>query len=273
LNNDELASISLKHLASAYYQLLRFSDAIEHFNQSLSIKNQLYKGKSHRTIATVINNLAFTLKDEALECKDEGAKKRKLEISKEKVYTSLAMRRQLFGEIHRSVATSYINASNVLMSIEGGHQEAHEHAHKAFTIFATLLGEVHPNVGYALNHLGYICNERKNYEESIKYNKRALNIYHKLYGADNTMFVTATTLNNMGFSYEKKGEKEAAREYYQKALEIYMKAFGEKHPRTKETKESLGRVLVLSFFLHLFLSLLPHIKIIITGEVRETLRS
>jgi tetratricopeptide (TPR) repeat protein len=243
LKNDELESVALKHLGSVCYLQTKYAEGVAFFRQSLAIKQQLYKRKPHRTIATVLNNMAFTLLDEAHQC--EGAEKqRKVAESKEMLFSSLTMRQQLFGENHRSVATSHYNASVMLVGMDA--LEALKHGQKSLEIKLTLLGEVHPNVANCLSNLGYLCNELHYYDESIKYSNRALMIYKKLYGEDNQMIYTGITLNNIAWAYEKKNDTNTATNYYRKALNLYKGSLGEDHPRAQETKESLDRVLAIN---------------------------
>jgi tetratricopeptide (TPR) repeat protein len=70
-------------------------------------------------------------------------------------------------------------------------------------------------VGFICNQTGYLCDTQGEYDKSLDYHFRALEIREKVFGEYHPD--TVNSYNNIGIVYDKKGD-------YEKALEIYDKS-------------------------------------------------
>ena len=88
--------------------------------------------------------------------------------------------------------------------------------------------------------LGSGANEHADYENALKWYKKALAIREKVLGKDHPD--TATTYNNIAGVYSRKGEYDIALEWYEKALAIREKVLGKDHPDTATTYNNIAGV-------------------------------
>ena len=111
---------------------------------------------------------------------------------------SLGMYRNLFGDMHPSIALLYNNMGE-LYRTEHKTDLALECQEKALDIRKACYGNLHPLVAQSLSNMGLALNEAKRYEEALPCFQEAVKIYKDIEHPNKEEL--ATVENNRGMSY------------------------------------------------------------------------
>lgn len=130
---------------------------------------------------------------------------------------SLALRKQLLGEEHPSVALS-LNALGTLYYQAAAYARAENLFQQALALDEKLLGNNHPNVAIRLNNLAETYRMLADYEKAEPLYQRALQIDHAEFG-DNSPRV-AIRLSNLAELYREQGKYMEAKTLLEQALQI-----------------------------------------------------
>ena len=162
-----------------------------------------------------------------------------LSQAKDLFYKALAIQRNIFGESHADVATSYNDLGAVYMDI-GEYNQAKELHAKALMIRKKIFGEEHAHVATSYSHLGEVyrnigeCNEAKElYEKALIINKTVFGEEHP---------DVAASYSNLGLAFADIGNYHQAKNLHEKALIIRRKIFGEDHGDVATIYNNLGAV-------------------------------
>ena len=143
----------------------------------------------------------------------------------------------IYGEKNPHVAS----ADNNLAFIYAERNEldkAKEYFLKSFELKKELLGKDHPDVGLALNNLGYVEIRIKDYKTAIDDLKAAVIQLEKSYPENHIWF--ARTYHWLGTAYNDEGEFKIAENYNKKALDIRRKNYEEGNHLIYQTEGELG---------------------------------
>jgi len=150
---------------------------------------------------------------------------------------ALAVRRELFGDRHPTVATTLHNLSVVLRRM--GELDAAEAAgREALEQRMEFHGEADALVAQSLNSLGNLLRARGNWEEAAELLSRTLDIYDELGGRGTPTWGVA--LNNLANALRDGGETVRAEAKYLEAIEITRSQQGPTHPGLAATLYQLG---------------------------------
>ncbi|CAH3158308.1 unnamed protein product, partial [Porites evermanni] len=152
---------------------------------------------------------------------------------------SLVMRKEIYGEHHGDVATSYNNLGNVYSDL-GQHNQAKECHEKSLAIRKEIYGEHHGDVATSYNNLGNGYRKLSQYNQAKEYHEKSLAIRKKIYGEHHGD--VAASCNNLGTVYSDLGQYNQAKEYHEKSLAIKKEIYGEQHGDVAQSYNNLGDV-------------------------------
>ncbi len=115
-----------------------------------------------------------------------------------------------------------------------------DHAEKYYIRLLNQLSNDHREVPVCYHQLGIVAENKGDYESSLKWCNKSLEIDIQTLKADDPSI--ACNYNNTAIVYEKKGDYEHALESYNKALTIYKQAFGENHSDVAACLNNMGIV-------------------------------
>ncbi|NPV86754.1 MAG: tetratricopeptide repeat protein [Anaerolineae bacterium] len=150
---------------------------------------------------------------------------------------ALAFDRNIYGDVHASVATDNNNLGLVFQDL-GQLQEARLAFERALEINLTLFGEEHPKIANRYNNLGCLMLKSGNFEAAEAYFDRALQIAEKALGKQHPR--VATILNNLAVALAEMGDTEGARQACQRALVIFEMSLPPDHPDLLTVRRNLG---------------------------------
>jgi tetratricopeptide (TPR) repeat protein len=99
-------------------------------------------------------------------------------------------------------------------------------------------GEVHPRIGWTLNNLGWLANQRGQYLKSVEYLHRALAVNRELFDIHPEI---ATNFHNLGVSYRNAGHLEVAEELLERAVAMRREILGPDHAWVAKAMDHLAR--------------------------------
>ena len=164
---------------------------------------------------------------------------REYNYAKELHEKALAIRKNIFGEDHPNVATSYNNLASVYYRL-AEYNKAKELHEKALMIRKNNFGEDHADVAISYSTLAPVHYSMGEYNKAKELHKKALMIRKKIFGEDHVDVAKSySTLAPVHYSI---GEYNQAKELHEKALMIYKKIFGEDHAHVATSYNNLASV-------------------------------
>ena len=164
---------------------------------------------------------------------------REYNYAKELHEKALAIRKNIFGEDHSNVATSYNNLASVYYRL-AEYNKAKELHEKALMIRTNNFGEDHADVAKSYSTLAPVYYSMGEYNQAKELHKKALMIRKKIFGEDHVDVAKSySTLAPVHYSI---GEYNQAKELHEKALMIYKKIFGEDHAHVATSLNNLASV-------------------------------
>ncbi|GBO55864.1 hypothetical protein APA_4014 [Pseudanabaena sp. lw0831] len=257
------AGIARFYVGQALYVL-----AEDPWQRCLKITQELF-GDCHRSVATILNNLAMLYYFQG-----------KYKEAEPLFLQALALIQELLGEIHPDLASSLNNLSELYKS-QGRYGEAetlrlrcleiqiqtlgekhpqflsswnnlaalyylqwrYDEAEPIFVnvleIRREILGDHHPDVAQSLNNLAGLYDSQERYKESELLYQQALALMRKLFG--NRHPNVATSLYNLAESYRSQGKYEEAVLLHQQSLILSQNLFGEYHPDVASSLNNLAK--------------------------------
>ena len=152
---------------------------------------------------------------------------------------ALMIRKNIFGEDHTDVASSYNNLASVYGTL-GKYNQAKELHEKALVIWRKINGEDHVDVARSYNNLASVYSSLAEYNQAKELYEKALVIWKKINVEDHVD--VATCYNNLASAYSSLGEYNKAKELNKKALTIRKKIFGEDHADIASSYNNLATV-------------------------------
>ncbi|MDR0918913.1 MAG: toll/interleukin-1 receptor domain-containing protein [Oscillospiraceae bacterium] len=267
-NSEEKAYVLYK-LGDVYNELAKYNDALEYYENSLTIRESIFGMESTET-ATVYNNMgvvynaladyktALEFYNKSLKIQEKLLEEDDPEIARvynnmgytytlmaeydkafEYLNNGLEIRLKKLGENHKDTAVSYNNIGNVYY-YKDEYDKAVEYHEKALKIREKVLSKDHPLIAFLYNNIGNVYYRKSEYDKALEYHEKALAIYEKVLGKGHPY--TAMSYNNIGSVYYDRGDYEKALEYHEKSLKIREKVLGEEHPDTATSYNNIGAV-------------------------------
>ena len=204
---------------NAYYE-----EALLYFNKALNLSKK-HEGYEAMT-ATIYNNMGMIRRcqnryDEAL-----GYYK-----------TSLAMRRELFGEMSPYTAESYNNIGDVYGRM-ANINKSYKYLQKALDIRIKILGEKHPLVAQSYSNIGKIYVDQNDSDNALTFCLKAKKIFIDI-DMDESLG-SASNYINLGNAYHLAYNNSAALDCLEKSLHIREKMLPPDHPDIAEAYYNMG---------------------------------
>ena len=159
--------------------------------------------------------------------------------AKEYFEMSLAIYKEINGEHHGAVATSYGNLGTVYSHL-GQYNQAKEYYEKSLAIWKEIYGEHHGVVATSYNNLGTVYSDLGQYNQAKEYYEKSLAIIKEIYGEHHGD--VAQSYNNLGNFYSHLCQYNQAKEYHEKSLAIGKEIYGEHHGAVATSYNNLGTV-------------------------------
>jgi serine/threonine-protein kinase len=155
------------------------------------------------------------------------------------VERSLAVRRQLFGEMHESVASSLTTFAELQRS-KGNWDEATKLAEESLEISRRLTGENSLATALGLRNVGMVYYDRAELDRAESSLRKSLELYVRHVGEDDVQLTPA--LDMLARVAQARGDLAEAQQLLTRAVAIERKARGEDHPLTIERLHNLATV-------------------------------
>ena len=152
---------------------------------------------------------------------------------------ALMILKNICGEDHGDVATSYNNLASVYASL-GEYNQAKELQEKALMITKKIFGENHALVAKSYGNLALVYHRLGEYNQAKELHEKALMITKTIFGENHAH--VATSYNNLALVYHCLGEYNQAKELHEKALMIKKTIFGENHVDVATSYNNLASV-------------------------------
>ena len=153
---------------------------------------------------------------------------------------TLTIRRDILGEDHPDIATSYSNLA-VTLRAQGKYGEAEAMHRRALAIYLKALGEGHPYIAGSYANLAEILRAQGKSTEAEAMHRRALAMVLKALGEDH--FSTAISYAGLAATLADRGKYGEAEAMHRRALAIELKALGEGHTSTAISYANLAMTL------------------------------
>ena len=269
----ETAVADSEALTEAYqqYQQLktqgRFADAEPFARRALELGEQQL-GQEHKTIATLLNNLAYLYYIQGRYTEAGPLYKRSLVIwekalgpddlivaqstnnlailydaqgryedAEPLLKRSLKIREKALGPDHLQVAQSLNNLA-ALHVAQGRYGDAEPLYKRSLAILEKAFGAEHPEVAHSLNNLAVMYYKQGRYGDAESLHKRSLAIKEKTYGLSHPD--VAQSLNNLAILYNIQSRHADAEPLFKRSLAIKEKAFGPDHPEVAQSLSNLA---------------------------------
>ena len=153
---------------------------------------------------------------------------------------SLSITKEIYGEQHGDIATSYNNLGNVLCELHQ-HNQAKNYYWKSLSIRKNIYREqLHSDVAASYNNLGLVYRDLSQYDQAKEYHEKSLAIRIKIHGEHHGD--VATSQNNLGTVCSALGKHEEAKKCYEKSLASRKAIYGEHHADVAASYNNLGLV-------------------------------
>ncbi|MGB7001691.1 MAG: tetratricopeptide repeat protein [Halobacteriota archaeon] len=203
--SDDKHSRFMYELGWVYFDVGDALQAIEYYEQALSIDKEVY-GERHPNVATTLNNIGMAWYALGEQKKALGYYEQALGIDKE-----------VYGDRHPKVAIRLNNIGSAWNAL-GEPKKALEYCEQALGIGKEVYGDRHPNVAKTLNNIGGAWDAMGEPKKALEYYEQALGIAKEVYGDRHPD--VAITLNNMGEAWEALDDSQRAKECFQQAHSI-----------------------------------------------------
>ncbi|MBF0537015.1 MAG: tetratricopeptide repeat protein [Nitrospirae bacterium] len=185
----------------------RYFDEMVLYRQGRAIMERVAVRVSDAVIdeakATKDGKVSDFIHEYALSLDTLGDSKQAIEFYKK----ALAIRLEVYGERHLSVAQSYNNIGFAWNEL-GDSKQAIAFLEKALAIQLEVYGERHPSVATSYNNIGFAWNELGDSKQAIEFIEKALAIRLEVYGEKHPS--VATSYNNIGLALYSLGDSRQA---------------------------------------------------------------
>jgi CHAT domain-containing protein len=229
----EAEARQLDQEARARFQERKYDDAIRAWEKSLALREKLYPGQDHPTVAASLSSLGAVLHAVSRAAESLPYHER-----------ALAMQERLHAkQDHPDVLLCLHNLGVVLRSL-GQAGKALPHAERDLAMCARLYPKQdHPRTTQSLLNLGHSLRMLGRPKEALPHFERALAMRERLY-PDRDHPDVAVSLNSLGIVLDALGRPGAALPHFRRALAMRERLYpGKDHPDVATSLNSLGLVL------------------------------
>ncbi len=153
----------------------------------------------------------------------------------------LAIRRAVFGEMHRETSTALTDLG-LLLRLRGDVLTAESLLLQALTISRAVLGDDHPNVGAAWNNVGLTRLDKGDPAGAEPALRRALAIREAQFGSEHPSL--GINLGNLAGCLRELGQYDEARRLLERGLTLTRSGYGDRHPSMAHLQYGLGVLLL-----------------------------
>ncbi len=215
-------------IGNAYRAIAQYDAAESHLRAAVETGRSLTDDEGRAALSQSLNKLG-RLKEERGRYEEAEALFRE----------ALSIRRELYGEEHKDVATSLNNLGLVLHQ-RGRTEEGERRLREALQMRRKLLGEENSEVATSMNNLAWLLHDRGRLAEAASLFEKSLALDRKLRGTDHPNI--ASTMSNLALIYADRGRLEEAHELVQQAIAMRRRLFGDDHPDVAVTLNNLAYV-------------------------------
>jgi CHAT domain-containing protein/tetratricopeptide (TPR) repeat protein len=154
-------------------------------------------------------------------------------------FKALQIRKDILGDNHILVATSFNNIGNIYLS-KSQFDTALDYFIKSLEIRKQNLGEKHVDVAASYNNIGLVYYSKSAYDKALEYHFKSLALRRELLGEKHND--VAISYNNIAVVYFFNSAYDKASEYYQKSLDIWAQLYGPVHAYVATCYLGIGNV-------------------------------
>jgi tetratricopeptide (TPR) repeat protein len=227
----ELSFQLLDLIATAYYSLGKFEEAVSTTEEALMSSIKVFGSQSYQ-VAMKYKNLGALLMMQG-----------KLNDAETICSQAWQLYSNLFGENHPETADCLMNFSTCLMN-QKKYADAEEKYLQAQNIFLKTVGVSHPLALRCGINIAYLNSETGNYRKAREMSFEQFSQCEKVFGVNSLNSLIVATF--IGYTYYLEKNYIKAKEYYDEYLPLRIKVSGEDHPdvirfkaRLKEINEAL----------------------------------
>ncbi len=253
-------------LGALYHAMGRYEDSIKYYTKALEFKEELkdrevevrlgllnsfLEGAGKEKIFKEMESLEPLMEERKNEIKEhyirwlflKGRVEENINGDFEKAITlyrkAEKMARELYGEEHLLVSTSYLRLGGAYVN-KGDYDRALDYFNDALSIMKKILPENHIEISGVYDHIARSYYHKGEYDKALEYYRRGLEI-RKAILPEKHPFI-ANFYSNMGVIYNDRGEYDEALEYYKKALNIREEVLPDFHVDIGSSYNNIGLV-------------------------------
>jgi len=209
-------------ISETYFEYSKYEESLKYAKSALEISNK-HLDTNNLELANSLDNMGhYYLK--------------KVDLNTAKSYFEKALIIKTYKENIIGVSTSYNNLGQIYIR-KNEFVKASEQFYKAIDADST---SSNPNLAFSYNNLARIFYIKADYEESIKFMKKAILIESSELGDDHPK--VGGYYNNIGTIYERLDEDDKALLHYRRALDIQLKNSGENHENIASYYNNISRI-------------------------------
>jgi tetratricopeptide (TPR) repeat protein len=201
------------NIGEIYREGNQFSRAMNHYEQSLSVREALY-GYKHPLVAETICNIGKLYRD-------SGEKKQALN----KFQECLAVQLEMLPGISPDIALTYNEMAGIERDM-GDLPKALDYYKLAVSIYEKSGGESNPDTATAYNNISIVYQKLREYSLALEASEKAIAVFEKVFGEKHVNVALAYV--NYASNSHASGKLINARIYYERAFSI-LKCWGERY--------------------------------------------
>jgi eukaryotic-like serine/threonine-protein kinase len=217
--------LSHNSLGNVLFSLSRYEEALPHFQQVLSIREESL-GRRHPDTAIAIGNVAGTL----MFLGD-------FESSHELYREAIQINREGLGSEHPRIAAQLHMAGLTRWRVEDI-DSARTYWEEALRIRQQALDPEHPSLAVSLNAMAALERRAGNFDKAEALIRQGIANNEKAYGDRHAM--VGDLIANLGSVYMDRRDFDRARQYFDEALDIQIEHFGKEHGQVVNVTARIG---------------------------------
>ncbi len=198
---------SLYHIGRIYYYWSEYEKAIEYYQQSLKIYEELANSPDSAEATSGKKGIAISLGNIGVVYTHLSNYKKSIEYYKKSL--------KIDEELNNIQGIAYsLNNIGTVYSIQKNYEEALEYYQRSIEIYRDLDNK--QGIAMTLNNIGDVFEKWGKYEKALEYFLETLNLCEEL----DHKYGIALSMDNIGSVYKNWGNHKKAIEYYNKSLEL-----------------------------------------------------
>ncbi|KAK6350994.1 hypothetical protein TWF718_004173 [Orbilia javanica] len=219
---------TLHNMATSLYNLGRYNEALERYQEVLVGKEKIV-GKYHPSTLATMSSIATILSEQG---KPAEAVKQYQNI--------LASQERSFKRDEQTILTT-INNIAVSLNRQGKFEEALEYHQRALAGMEKVLDPSHPSIFSTIRDIASVLSNQGKHTEALDWYYKALNGFETILGPDHPR--TLTVAGQIASVFKSQGLYDEALKQYRRTLTSQEQWLGGQHPSTLQTIHEIGSVL------------------------------